>query len=289
MAIIRAKRTSNYTIINNCVFDDQVLSWEAIGILTYVLSKPDNWKISIEQLIKSKKGTRKESGSKVIYANFTELIKCGFVIRHKLKNGSIDYIFYDFPQNTDQQHSKQPEQQTAASADSQKPDIQNSSVLINTETITNTDKDLLVIQKNDSVETAINTSMPLTDNKRKKRQQKQHEAPIEALIAIFNEVTAGQLNSVQAITNLRKSQLNARWLQMKNSTDPRGRIRYSDEQTGLAWWRCFFGKVLMNDTWNGNNSINFAANFDWIIKQNNFVKILEWRPTSRQIAETRHA
>ena len=43
MAIIRAKRDRNFTVIDNCVFADKQLSFAAIGLLCYLLSKPDNW------------------------------------------------------------------------------------------------------------------------------------------------------------------------------------------------------------------------------------------------------
>ena len=42
MAIIRSERRKNFTHIDNKVFADNVLSFRAMGLLGYLLSKPDN-------------------------------------------------------------------------------------------------------------------------------------------------------------------------------------------------------------------------------------------------------
>ena len=118
------------------------------------------------------------------------------------------------------------------------------------------------------------------DGKRSARP-KRHEAPVDALVAIYNEETAGRLPAVQKITDARRKAVNARWLQFKNSRTASGALRYADEASGLAWWRRFFRKVLLNERWTGGSGIEWTADFDWIVKQANFVKILEWEPVNR--------
>jgi len=93
--------------------------------------------------------------------------------------------------------------------------------------------------------------------------------------------------AVQKITDSRIKAVNARWLQFLNSKTLTGEVRYSDRESGLVWWRKFFRKVLLNERWCGGSGIEWTADFDWIVKQSNFVKILEWRPAKRE--EMKHA
>ncbi len=48
--IIRRRRTRNFTTIDNGVFDDRDLSPEALGVLAYLLSRPNNWEVQPDQL-----------------------------------------------------------------------------------------------------------------------------------------------------------------------------------------------------------------------------------------------
>ena len=119
------------------------------------------------------------------------------------------------------------------------------------------------------------------------KPRRRYEAPVSELVAIYNEETAGVLPAVQKITDSRIKAVNARWLQFLNSKTLTGEVRYSDRESGLAWWRKFFRKVLLNERWCGGSGIEWTADFDWIVKQSNFVKILEWRPAKRE--EMKHA
>ncbi|UKA27168.1 conserved phage C-terminal domain-containing protein [Photobacterium damselae subsp. damselae] len=107
MAIIRTKRKQKFTIINNDVYADNQLSWQAQGLLSYVLSKPDDWNISPAQLSKVTKGTAKPTGRDGVYSILKELINCGYVTRTQKKSqesglfGSCDYIFHDEPRTTE--------------------------------------------------------------------------------------------------------------------------------------------------------------------------------------------
>lgn len=48
--IRRKARRSNWTVIDNAIMNDRLLSFGALGLLTYLLSKPDNWSIMIPEL-----------------------------------------------------------------------------------------------------------------------------------------------------------------------------------------------------------------------------------------------
>ena len=98
MSIIRTKRRTNYTLIDNCVYKDGLLSFRAMGLLSYLLSKPDNWSICVPALIKVTEGTAQKSGRDAVYAAIDELIAARFVIRSKRASGEMDYFIFDEPQ-----------------------------------------------------------------------------------------------------------------------------------------------------------------------------------------------
>ena len=52
MAVFRVSKDKNYSVISNYYLRNKNLSLEAIGLLTIVLSLPNNFKFSIENLVK---------------------------------------------------------------------------------------------------------------------------------------------------------------------------------------------------------------------------------------------
>src|SRR5512136_1636955 len=49
--IIRIAKRRSYSVIPNSVLEDTSLSWEARGMLCYLLSKPDHWEVRVGHLI----------------------------------------------------------------------------------------------------------------------------------------------------------------------------------------------------------------------------------------------
>ena len=97
MAIIRAKREHNYTVINNKVYDKNQLSWQAMGLLGYLLTKPDNWQVMVAELVNVTKDTKKPTGNNGVYSIINELKEKGFISVRKNSDGSTDYTVYDEP------------------------------------------------------------------------------------------------------------------------------------------------------------------------------------------------
>ncbi len=56
--IKRARRTHGYTTVNNAGALDPSLSWEAAGVLFYLLTRPDDWEVMVSQLTKFRAGGR---------------------------------------------------------------------------------------------------------------------------------------------------------------------------------------------------------------------------------------
>lgn len=101
MPIVRMEHNKDnpYLIANKSPLESTELSWEAKGLWTYLISRPDNWQISISHLssIYKKKG----GGAKAIYNILNELIEHGYCSRLPSKriNGKfqkIEYVIYEF-------------------------------------------------------------------------------------------------------------------------------------------------------------------------------------------------
>lgn len=115
--IIRSPRSRNFTIIGNEIFDS-VVSLEAIGLLHYLLSRPDNWRILPAQL------ADKFTGRDRTYRILKELIDARYVVRKKLNDGSVQYTVFD---------AAQPDPEKAEMPITAKPDPEKADVLLTTD------------------------------------------------------------------------------------------------------------------------------------------------------------
>jgi hypothetical protein len=75
---IQHNRENPYVQIHKALLEDRDLSWAAKGLLCYLLSRPDNWKISTEHLSKIYQGSGKGNGIKGLRSIIKELIAIGY-------------------------------------------------------------------------------------------------------------------------------------------------------------------------------------------------------------------
>ncbi|MDY5627665.1 MAG: helix-turn-helix domain-containing protein, partial [Clostridia bacterium] len=121
MAIFRVKKTENYTVMSNHHLRNKELSLKAKGLLSQMLSLPEDWDYTLEGLSKINKEKVDAIRTAVI-----ELEKQGYIKRHQTRdeNGrmsSNEYIIYETPQE------KPPslENPTAVKPSSEKPLLEN--------------------------------------------------------------------------------------------------------------------------------------------------------------------
>lgn len=83
MSIIRVNKNKDnpYVMINKGFLEDSNLSFKAKGILTYLLSKPDNWTCQVKDL--QNKG---KDGRDSIYNGLKELREHGYLIKKPLRD-----------------------------------------------------------------------------------------------------------------------------------------------------------------------------------------------------------
>jgi hypothetical protein len=95
--IRRAARRHRFVIVDQAAVEDMRLSWAARGLLAYLLSRPDDWKVLVNDL--KKRGNLGRDG---IYALLRELRSAGYVCfeRHRDDRGRMrggTYIVSEVP------------------------------------------------------------------------------------------------------------------------------------------------------------------------------------------------
>jgi len=95
-AIIRIKKENNYFAVSNQPFNDDRLSWEARGVIGYLLSKPDDWTVRFHDLVK-----QGPAGDHKLRRILKELKDTGYLERERIqgKGGKFEWqsTIYEAP------------------------------------------------------------------------------------------------------------------------------------------------------------------------------------------------
>lgn len=100
MAVFRVERTRDYTVMSNHHLKNAELSLKAKGLLSTILSLPENWNYTTRGLASISK-----DGVDSVGKALKELEQAGYIIRRQLrdKNGRItdtEYTIYENPRNS---------------------------------------------------------------------------------------------------------------------------------------------------------------------------------------------
>ena len=89
MSVIRVVKDKNFFAASNEPFNDERLSWEARGVMGYLLSKPDDWVVRFFDLIK-----RGPAGEHKVRRILKELEDTGYLVRdiYRTEAGTFDWI-----------------------------------------------------------------------------------------------------------------------------------------------------------------------------------------------------
>jgi DNA replication protein DnaC len=71
-----------FSILRNEVIGDEQLTWEARGMLAFLLSKPPHWRVSVKHLINQTEQARKHLKRDGVHEVLRELIHAGYITRH---------------------------------------------------------------------------------------------------------------------------------------------------------------------------------------------------------------
>lgn len=94
--VLRVKKTKNFTVMFNHHLKNKELSLRSKGLLSVILSLPDNWEFTIKGLAAISK-----EGVDAIRSSIRELERAGYVKRRRLissgKLSKTEYTFYEVP------------------------------------------------------------------------------------------------------------------------------------------------------------------------------------------------
>ncbi len=120
--VIRTEKTKDFTVMSNYHFRDKNISLKARGLLSTMLSLPDDWNFSIEGLA----GLCKE-GVDSVRSTLNELIKFGYVEKterirdEKGRLRGIDYIIHEQPVSQELEG----ESEESEMSDAEQPELEN--------------------------------------------------------------------------------------------------------------------------------------------------------------------
>lgn len=96
--IVRAPkdRENPYRLVRQATFEDRRLTWEARGVIAYLLVKPDDWEISVTDLWRAG-----DVGRDKIYRILTHLEDNGYLVREEIRTHGkfvgVRYLLYEEP------------------------------------------------------------------------------------------------------------------------------------------------------------------------------------------------
>ena len=98
MSVFRIERTKDYTVMSNCHLRDKRLSLKAKGLLSQMLSLPEDWDYTLSGLAYINRESKDAIRSAV-----NELESAGYIQRHQTvkangKFGANEYVIYERPQ-----------------------------------------------------------------------------------------------------------------------------------------------------------------------------------------------
>ena len=130
MAVFRIERTRDYTVMSNHHLRDKALSLKSKGLLSMMLSLPEDWNYTTRGLAKICK-----EGVDAIGGALRELESAGYIVRHQMRDrqgriSDTEYVIYEQPQpkapDTPQPDTASPDTENPAELNIEKSKTQKS-------------------------------------------------------------------------------------------------------------------------------------------------------------------
>lgn len=133
MSIIRVHKTNNFTVMSNTHFKEKGMSLKSKGLLSLMLSLPDDWNYSISGLVRLSK-----DGKDSVMTALAELEEFGYLTRHRTtdskgKFSGVEYNIFEQPQR----ENPSAENPNSAKQHAENTNAENPSQLNTKESITN--------------------------------------------------------------------------------------------------------------------------------------------------------
>lgn len=244
--IFRVNKTSDYVVMSNRHFREKQMSLKAKGLLSEMLSLPDDWDYSIAGLA----AINKESVTSIKSA-LAELQDFGYLIIEKVypdksSSGRIEYVYnvYEYPQN------QVVDNQPIEKQEIEKQGVENQP--LETQSV-----------ENQSVENRMQYNNKKQNINNKNINNKVYNK-VESFKNQFNEICVS-LPKVRLLTKVRVAHIKT--------------LLSTLEKAGLTTID-YLKKVESSDFLSGRSG-KWRATFDWIISPSNAVKIIEGNYSSK--------
>ena len=125
MAVFRIEKTRDYTVMANHHLRNRALSLKSKGLLSMMLSLPEDWNYTTRGLEKICK-----EGTDSIGSTLKELERAGYIVRNRLRDSKgkivdVEYVIYETPHPPDTGQPCEDEPDTAC-PDTENPDMETS-------------------------------------------------------------------------------------------------------------------------------------------------------------------
>lgn len=119
-AIVTKNVRSNFTMVDNNVVHDKRLSWKSLGLITYILSLPPNYKLMMKGL-----GSAKKDGMESTRSGIKKLEELGYLVITRKRDQKGRYVKYQNWVVTDTPIVKNPNENNINRPQSGFPDVDN--------------------------------------------------------------------------------------------------------------------------------------------------------------------
>ncbi len=232
--IFRVEKVKDYTVMSNYHLKDNNLTLKSKGLLSWILSLPDDWDYSLAGIVKCCK-----EGETAVKAALKELQKYGYIqiIKHS-PNGENNHIHYEY------RVFERPCQEGGFLG------LENLPI------------------ENQSVENHRQINTKKINTKKENKKEKTHTSKLG--------ISANDsFKDVQEIINYYKQTcVNLPQPRVIN-TDRKKLVRKVLSTYGISTDKEVIDKTANSSFLNGSGSTGWTADFDWIFKEKNFIKILE--------------
>lgn len=257
MPVVRKHHNKNYTVMSNYHFKDKTLSLKAKGLLSLMLSLPEDWDYSASGL-----ATLSSDGLTAVRTALQELEEHRYLYRQKVytdgKVSDVAYHLFEHPQDYETfVNGKLNDENLILENITLGTLIQENQAQLNTNNINTTKK----IETTNKIHARQNKLFESTPSNTKAKD----------IVDMYKELCTN-LPTVRVITDDRIKKVNK--IVNKYGTD-------TIKEVFLIANESEFLQGNTGGTWKG-------ATFDWIFNEKNFVKILEGNYTDNREKKTRN-
>lgn len=103
MAKVTIVKNSDYTVVTNRILRDNKLSIKDMGLLIWMLSKPESWDYTINGIVAARGGKNSKDKRDTIRTALANIEAAGYLQRRRIRQtdgtlGTTEYMIYEVPQ-----------------------------------------------------------------------------------------------------------------------------------------------------------------------------------------------